>query len=103
VADPGRRVHGAFVVARWRYEASGDDHAVDLADSDLRMVQALLSPEPRLTDPGAGAEPGDLAPADGTLITSAENAALRQAIALLRWGGWPRPGLALVETSTEDL
>ena len=47
LGTPGQPIYGPFVIARWRHEPDGDDHAVDLDDANLRRGLALFSWQPR--------------------------------------------------------
>jgi len=42
-AQTGVPIHGPFVVARWTYDADGDDHAVELTRADLATIHDLFS------------------------------------------------------------
>jgi Domain of unknown function (DUF3846) len=41
-AEVVARIHGPVVVARWRFEPNGDDHAVSLTDGDRLVADALF-------------------------------------------------------------
>ncbi len=42
-AETGVPIHGPFVVARWTYDADGDDHAVELTRADLDTIRRLFT------------------------------------------------------------
>ncbi len=42
-AETGVPIHGPFVVARWTYDADGDDHAVELTRADLATIRGLFT------------------------------------------------------------
>jgi len=42
-AETGVPIHGPFVVARWTYDADGNDYAVELTRDDLAIIRDLFS------------------------------------------------------------
>ena len=42
-AETGVPIHGPFVVARWTYDADGDDHAAELTRANLATIRRLFA------------------------------------------------------------